>query len=549
MATGKLELEDRLVTKTEDNANVTNVELCICSEPGEEPFYDLIFYFLKDDKIEFSVKHDEKLSAKELAIARKNADEKIRAFTLAIRDYYNKKGDLRNAIKFFNPSLSTFEKVILEEPSQIIKYLAYKAHWFYSLKIGVEPMHLGYYYHKIKAINERVARELTDALETTEKELTKFESIIPTLKTEPTIKIKDKLGRKQKQKTKVKLEKYLVRPHFLSPSLSFNNVAMPVAFSLVVYGGICAKEYFNLKNIEKRITETKMECQDIMTIKKIMPLAKSIEGKTFYVTEADSIKPGTYNLIRFVDQGIVDLLGERTKSLLTSVSFNVEKLEKPFSPPLCYKNIAPFGVKRNLGGARDVHSGIDFSGPSNEIIAPAHGIVNDLSYDHISGKYIIIKHGVVRATEKGLEVDLINGEKYIINVKSLRCIDPRVNRNKVVTKPIDFFDGGSLYSLYCHCKNRLVEVGDTVRRGDTIAIKGNTGRVILVELRDKNGRVRMYKPPHLHFGVRIGKIYVDPMYFITENSSNYSNLGDNSNLGDIQYALNSTLNEIKFYFR
>lgn len=49
--------------------------------------------------------------------------------------------------------------------------------------------------------------------------------------------------------------------------------------------------------------------------------------------------------------------------------------------------------------------------------------------------------------------------------------------------------GGELYTLYAHCSQLLVSVGDTVEQGQLIALSGATGNVT---------------GPHLHFEVRVG---------------------------------------------
>jgi murein DD-endopeptidase MepM/ murein hydrolase activator NlpD len=56
-----------------------------------------------------------------------------------------------------------------------------------------------------------------------------------------------------------------------------------------------------------------------------------------------------------------------------------------------------------------------------------------------------------------------------------------------------------LQTLYGHNSTNLVNVGDTVKRGQVIAYVGSTGR--------SNG-------PHLHFEVRYNKMYVNPIDYL-----------------------------------
>lgn len=69
-------------------------------------------------------------------------------------------------------------------------------------------------------------------------------------------------------------------------------------------------------------------------------------------------------------------------------------------------------------------------------------------------------------------------------------------------KAIIIDHGGGYTTLYAHNQDILVNVGEVVRKGDTIATVGNTG---------------YSTGPHLHFEVRINGEYVDPLTYVTGN--------------------------------
>lgn len=64
------------------------------------------------------------------------------------------------------------------------------------------------------------------------------------------------------------------------------------------------------------------------------------------------------------------------------------------------------------------------------------------------------------------------------------------------------YHGGDLYTVYMHASKLLVSTGMTVSRGTPIAQVGSTG---------------MSTGPHLHFGVKIGGEYVNPLKYVSPN--------------------------------
>lgn len=105
-------------------------------------------------------------------------------------------------------------------------------------------------------------------------------------------------------------------------------------------------------------------------------------------------------------------------------------------------------------GNKEFHKGIDIATRlGTPIIAPADGIISYIGWDHGYGRMMTIKHGY------------------------------------------------GLLSRYAHIKKALIKKGQYVKRGDTIALVGNSGR--------STG-------PHLHYEVHLNKIPLNPLHYILD---------------------------------
>ncbi len=113
-----------------------------------------------------------------------------------------------------------------------------------------------------------------------------------------------------------------------------------------------------------------------------------------------------------------------------------------------------FGPRKPpLPGVSDFHKGVDVGARTGtKIYAAASGTVVISQYNYSAGNYIMINHG--------------NG----------------------------------VYTVYMHCSELLVSVGDEVKQGDNIGLVGSTG---------------YSTAPHLHFGVRIDGEYQDPLKYVS----------------------------------
>ena len=108
-------------------------------------------------------------------------------------------------------------------------------------------------------------------------------------------------------------------------------------------------------------------------------------------------------------------------------------------------------------GASSNHQGIDIGASTGSaIVAAAAGTVVISTYSYSAGNYVMLNHG------------------------------------------------GGVYTVYMHCSQLLVSEGQEVSQGQTIAKVGSTG---------------YSTGPHLHFGVRSGGQYLNPLNYVSLSGS------------------------------
>ncbi|MBN2332933.1 MAG: M23 family metallopeptidase [Deltaproteobacteria bacterium] len=139
-----------------------------------------------------------------------------------------------------------------------------------------------------------------------------------------------------------------------------------------------------------------------------------------------------------------------------SSSVPLLRFAEPFKPPLESSIITPFGRRRILNGiAKSPHGGIDLRGQKGTPVpAAAAGRVALAGRLYYSGNAVIIDHGL------------------------------------------------DIFSLYLHLDTMAVQAGDLVQQGEIIGCLGSTGRVT---------------GPHLHWGIKVNGIVVDPLEFIEKS--------------------------------
>ncbi|HTP52185.1 MAG TPA: M23 family metallopeptidase [Anaeromyxobacteraceae bacterium] len=129
--------------------------------------------------------------------------------------------------------------------------------------------------------------------------------------------------------------------------------------------------------------------------------------------------------------------------------FGPPLFEEPFSRPRDSEVTAAFGERRLFNGKKQSqHFGTDFAGEVGAPVAAANDGLVVLARDcYASGNTVVVSHGA------------------------------------------------GLFTVYFHLSRFDAHAGDRVRRGQLLGRVGRTGRVT---------------GPHLHFGTKVGGLYVDP---------------------------------------
>ncbi|MGD2139687.1 MAG: peptidoglycan DD-metalloendopeptidase family protein [Burkholderiales bacterium] len=174
-------------------------------------------------------------------------------------------------------------------------------------------------------------------------------------------------------------------------------------------------------------------------------------GSKNYATQELKVKPGQVNL------------SEKNLKRYRRESAHLKKIRRTFSTPLVGTlpllqpvegpRSSSFGLRRVFNGeSRNPHSGMDLAAPKGTpVAAAAAGRVIDRGDYFFSGNMLILDHGQ------------------------------------------------GLLTLYAHLSEMDVAVGDQIQRGQVIGKVGATGRVT---------------GAHLHFGVYLNSVPVDPALFL-----------------------------------
>lgn len=124
-----------------------------------------------------------------------------------------------------------------------------------------------------------------------------------------------------------------------------------------------------------------------------------------------------------------------------------------FINPLEGEIITPFGVRRFINNTpKSPHTGVDVAGEKGDKIhAPNNGVVALIDNQFFAGKALVINHGQ------------------------------------------------GIYTMFFHLSKVLVNPGQSVKKGDVVALVGATGRAT---------------GPHLHWGARVQGARIDPLELV-----------------------------------
>ena len=129
------------------------------------------------------------------------------------------------------------------------------------------------------------------------------------------------------------------------------------------------------------------------------------------------------------------------------------KFDSKFILPMSSAVTSPFGTARVFNGTlKSYHGGTDFrAAVGTSVIAANDGVVAIAKDRYYAGGSVVIDHGE------------------------------------------------GIYTQYYHLSTLKVKVGQSIKKGDIIALSGASGRV---------------SGPHLHFGVIVGGVQVNPLNFV-----------------------------------
>ncbi len=225
-------------------------------------------------------------------------------------------------------------------------------------------------------------------------------------------------------------------------------IVLAFSFALRIIGGDIYKN--------ERITYVS-NFQDETSVKEVIKqLSNAVSAQPKKESTNDSVTPANAEPDGYEtmseDDATACIIDFKQVQTLSSVKMAKNSMVVPLSS--C-RITSEYGYRVNpVSGVYRLHSGIDLGADSgDDIYTVLSGTVVRSDYASDYGNYVMVDHG----------------------------------------------DG--LCTLYAHCSQRLVEVGDKVEQGDKIALVGSTGA--------STG-------PHLHFEVRVNNERINPLNILPQ---------------------------------
>ncbi len=207
------------------------------------------------------------------------------------------------------------------------------------------------------------------------------------------------------------------------------------------------KAVSSLEDYKKYIEEKKLTVAD--EYKRLEDVILEIQGNA-ELLEKD------YDAINSIEKDYAKEIGQVKIDIAELSEYLSSQFRWPLYSNQSYYISSYFGTRKDPFGSssKEHHNGVDIVVPKGTpILASSGGIVTRSEYASVFGNVVVISHG--------------NG----------------------------------LQTLYCHCSERLVSVGDKVKQGDVIAKVGSTGRSTA---------------PHLHFSFILNGSYVNPEKYVAK---------------------------------
>lgn len=209
-----------------------------------------------------------------------------------------------------------------------------------------------------------------------------------------------------------------------------------------------------LKKQKKELTATSEESKN-----KAVSLENMIVIKNSYISQLSEQEKQYANDIVEMQSEIKRVETEILSAATMNIGYDYVGGEMAWPVPGHTKITSNFGMRTHpITGVYKLHTGVDISASTGDLfIAANDGVVAKSEYNGAYGNMILINHG------------------------------------------------GGVSTLYAHGSERLVEVGQEVKRGDPVLKVGSTG---------------YSTGPHAHFEVRINGQYVNPIPYITTKEGN-----------------------------